>query len=706
MTNRRSIAPAIALALAACGGAESVEAPAPQPAPEQATFPSEPPAPLPVEDVDFPDYDERTLRNGARLIVVENHEQPVVTVQLMMPGGSAADPADLPGLASVTASQIDKGTEKRTAREIAETIDFLGARLGAGASSEWTSLFLTTLTEFLDEGLELMSDVVLHPTFPAEELETEKQRRISSLRLEKSQPQALAQKAFMENVYGDHPYGRSPSVESIDALDREALEAYHAEHYTPGDALFVVAGAVEPDAIARQLELAFAGWEGEAVAGSGRPAPPTVANRKMVFVHKPGSVQAVVRVGHLFPSATEADWVTLDVANQILGSGSAQFNAWMMKILREEKGYTYGAYSSMSERQGPGYFMMTGEYRNEVADSALRIMLDLAERLRSGDIPPTDLEEAKLYLTGSFPLSIEVPQQVAGQVASNRLLGRPDSYLEEYRSRVAAVAVDDVAAITRQHIHPDRSLIVVVGDATEVLDRVRPFADELEVVDPEGEPVDPAALAAAAEAAAELTFDASGLEPRTLVYGLQLNGNEMATQTIRWERDGEAFIVLAELPGGMSRRTSFVAETFDPLGLHVQAGGMGEFDLEVAEGRVTGQSMTQQGPVDVDTELAQGTLLDGMQDVALALADYGDVGEFTLRVLSGEGEVQGVGVTLAGEETVEVPAGSFEVYRLEVGGPQPMTVWVTRSEPHVVVKRQVAAPGGQSVDIVLKELGS
>jgi zinc protease len=702
MFDRRFIA-TVALAMAACGGAETVEAPAPMPAPESTTFPSEPPAPLPVEDVDFPDYGERTLRNGATLVVVENHEQPVVTVQLVMPGGSAADPAELPGLASVTASQIDKGTETRTATEIAEAVDFLGANLGAGASSEWTSVSLTTITDFLDEGLALMSDVVLNPTFPEDELDTEKQRRISALRLEKSQPQSLAQDAFAENVYGDHPYGRSPSPESIEAIDATGLKGFHDRYYRPGGALFVVAGDVDPDRIARDLELAFAGWEGEAVAEGDRSEPPTRTDRRMVFVHKPGSVQAVIRLGHLFPSATGADWVTLDVANQILGSGSAQFNAWMMEILREEKGYTYGAYSSMSERQGPGSFVMSGEFRNEVADSALTIMLDLAERLRTGDIPADDLEDAKRYLTGSFPLSIEIPQQVAGMVASNRLLGRPDSYLEEYRSRVAEVTVEDVARIADELIHPDRSLIVVVGDATAVLDKVRPFADEVEVVDPEGEPVNVEALAAAAEAPGA-TFDASSLDPRTFVYGLVVDGTEMATQTLRWERDGDAFVTVSELPGGMTRRTTFLAETFEPVSLLFQAGGMGEFSLDVAEGRVTGRMISPQGPVDVDTELQEGTLLEGMQDVALALADYDDPGELTLKLVSGEGSIQPVGVTVAGEETVDVPAGSYETYRLEMGGSQPSTVWVTRAEPHLVVKREISGPGGRTIDVVLKEM--
>lgn len=508
----------------------------------------------------------------------------------------------------------------------------------------------------------------------------------------------------MEGVYGEHPYGRTESVESIEAIDAAALRAYHARQYRPGDALFVVAGDVDPEATVRHLEDAFAGWEGRAGGGESRAEPPARDDRALVFVHKPGLVQAVIRIGHLLPEATAADWVTLDVANQVLGSGSAQFNAWMMRILREERGYTYGAYSSMAERRGPGHFVMSGEFRNEVSDSALIIMLDLAERLRRGDIPAEDLEAARLYLTGSFPIGIETPQQVAGQVAINRLLDRPDSYLTGYRSRVADVTAEDVARVARERIRPDRMLVVVVGDATDVLDRVRPFADEITVIDAEGDPVDVEALRAAAERARGTTFDASGLRPRVMRYGILMQGNEIGTIVTRWTRDGDAFAVVTEQESPMGRvvqTTEFDALTFAPVRSHVEAGPMGEFGLDIEEGRATGQTLTQQGLQEVDVEVPAGTALDGQFDIAMAITDFEDAGELTLRLLTGAGSIQAMTARVTGEETVEVPAGTFETYRLEVSGAQPMTVWVTRAEPHIVVRREIA---GQPVAIVLQSM--
>ena len=694
----------LVLFLAACGGAERapVATPSPEAEPSTATFPSEPPTPGPVRDVDFPDYVERTLRNGATLLVVEHHEQPVVSIQLVLPGGSAADPEGMAGLASVTASQLDQGTGTMTAAEIAEAADFIGASLGASASSDWSGVYLTTITDFLDEGLGLLSDIVLNPTFPEDELDTEKRRRLSQLRLRRSQPQALAQETFTRGVYGEHPYGQVETEETIAALDPDDLKAFHRRYYRPEDALFVVSGAVDADEVARAIELAFAGWEGGAVAEVRRAEPPARTDREMVFVHKPGSVQAVITLGHLMPSATDAEWVTLDVANQILGSPSAQFNAWMMRILREERGYTYGAYSQMSERPGPGTFAMEGEFRNEVADSALLIMIDLAERIRGGDIPPENLDAARQYLTGSFPRSIETPQQVAGQVATNRLLGRPASYLEEYRTRVAEVDADEVAAAASRYIQPDRSLLVVVGDAAEVLDRLRPFADRVTVVDAEGEPLDPSALAAAAD----VTFDASDLQPHRLVYSIRFQGNAVGDVVTEWRREGAELVVVTDqtAPFEIHQETRFEAGTFTPTGMSGKMGPLPGIQIAVTDGRATGTGVDPQTrqSTEIDEELAPGTGLEGMMDVALAVNDFEDVAEFTFRVLSGSGDIAATTVQVEGEETVEVPAGEFETYRLAVSGPQgAMNVWVTRTEPHIVVKREMA---GQPVEIVLTSM--
>jgi hypothetical protein len=245
----------------------------------------------------------------------------------------------------------------------------------------------------------------------------------------------------------------------------------------------------------------------------------------------------------------------------------------------------------------------------------------------------------------------------------------------------------------------------VVGDALATLDKVRPFADHVRVVDIDGDPVDVADLMSQAEATASQTFDVSGLEPQELEYGIMYQGNEIGSATVRWTRDGGTFAVVSDqqLPGmAVTQTTEFDAATFAPIRTRTEAGSMGEFGIEVSEGRATGTGFDpQQGPQDIDVEVPQGTALEGQFGTAMAVTDFGAVNELTVNVLTGAGAIQAMTVTVDGEETIEVPAGTFETYRLRQGGQAPMTVWVTKSAPHIVVKRELAA---QPVSIVLKSM--
>src|SRR5690606_25689356 len=420
----------------------------------------EPPAPAPMRPVEFPAFHERTLSNGATVIIVENHEQPVVSLNLRLPSGAKHDPAGKAGVAAFTAALLDKGTSTRSADEIAETIDFVGGSLSAGAGDDAISVGSSVLTAFLDTALVLMSDVVRNPTFPEREIETERQRTLAGLQANLAQPQYLAERQFFREVYGDHPYGAMPAQESGRAITREDLVAFHRTYFQPSGAVFVVAGDVQPDDIMRRLERHFGDWKGAAPARAALPEPAERSAREDVFVHKPGAVQAVIRIGHLLPPATHPDWIALDVVQRILGGGTT---GWFFQTLRQEKGYTYGAYANLTQRLEPGYFQAWAEVRNEVADSALAEFFRLIGNLRDADVPAADLRTAKDFMTGSFPLQIETPQQVANRIASARLLGLPNDHVATYRDKVAAVTAADVRRAAQAHIRPDRAVVVVVG---------------------------------------------------------------------------------------------------------------------------------------------------------------------------------------------------------------------------------------------------
>ncbi|HSG49051.1 MAG TPA: pitrilysin family protein, partial [Longimicrobiales bacterium] len=330
--------------------------------PSQVRAQQAPPPPLPLQEVEFPEFRELTLSNGARAVVVTNTEIPLVTVNLVIPGGSAADPVGKEGAASMVAQLLTQGTSTRGHEEMAEAVDFLGATLGAGAGRDEISVTLGSLTGQLDEALALMADAVLDPTFPEDRLELLRTQNLSALQVALSQAATVASRAFIRSVYGDHPYGKLETPASLRALTRDDLAAFHREHFTPSSALFVVAGDITADEAVARLEGAFREWTG----GSGATeAHPTVLDRaapEVILVHKPGSVQAEVRVGHLLAEGDHPDWTSLAVANQVLGGTSA---SRLFQVLREEMGYTYGAYSSLGRARGQGTFQASMAVRNE-----------------------------------------------------------------------------------------------------------------------------------------------------------------------------------------------------------------------------------------------------------------------------------------------------------------------------------------------------
>lgn len=674
-------------------------------APAVAQKKEQPPAPGPLRPVEFPAFHERTLKNGAQVIIVENHEQPVVSVNLRLRSGSKHDPAGKAGVASFTAMLLDKGTKTRSADAIAESIDFVGGSLSASAGDDAISVSASVLTEFLDTALVLMSDIVRNPTFPESELETERQRMLSALQANLGQPQYLAERQFLREVYGEHPYGTRPSPESVRAITRDDLVAYHATHFRPGNALFVVAGDVDPNDIVQRLERHFGDWQGAAPAKASLPTPADRSAREVVFVHKPGAVQAVIRIGHLLPPATHQDWVALDVVGQILGGGTT---GWFFQTLRQEKGYTYAAYATLAQRLEPGYFQAWAEVRNEVVDSTLAEFFRLIEKLRAGDFSDADLTTAKDFMTGSFPLQIETPQQVANQIASARLLGLPNDYVATYRDKVAAITAADVRRAAQTHIRPDRAVVVVVGDATQILDNVSGYGP-IRLLDADGNPLDRSALEVRGS---DLALDGSAIEAGTRVYDVMFQGNAIASLTVTTTREEisgvQAIRSVGEMGGMTSLRqeVAFAAADLRPLfsKTEQQVGSNTiSVDLRVEGDEVVGTvSLPGSEPRDVSIDVVSGLLLPGMDDYAIMVLDLAPGASFTLPVVNAQGgTLTNLEIKVVGEGEVTVPAGEFEVYELEVtSAAGSMKLYATKAAPHIVVKQE---PAGQPVTIELKE---
>lgn len=673
---------------------------------QEEAYPTEPPPPMEAEDVDLPELGRDTLENGLELVVVENREQPVVSVRLYVPGGSVADPDGASGVAALTSRALDKGTGERTAGEIAAAVEGVGASLNTGAADDYAFVATSALTRHLPTVLEVFSDVVKNATFPDSEVANERKRMQASLQQELSQPAALASRHFDRIVYGDHPYGDAPTPASVASIERERLARFHRERYVPEGSLLVFAGDIDLDAARQAAERWFGDWSGERPRDAELPEPPSRDSARIYLVHRPGSEQSVVRVGHLGIRPGSEDAHALEVANRVLGGGA---NARLFLILREEKGWTYGAYSELTQRRGIGTFGAQAEVRNPVTDSALNEMIRQIRRLRQEPVSGEEMTDARTYLTGNFPLRLETPQQVATRVADVLLRGLEVGYLESYRSRIAEVTAGDVQRAAREHLHPDRAAVVVVGDATRVRDDLAAIGP-VEMYDTEGQPL---ALADLEVKRSDVSLDPARIRTGTLTYRLAFQGNAVGTMTFRAEEAGDGrWRVRQDLEAGPGRQSIeyTVARGFDPLSI-TQSGEMGPVsqsrDLAYDDGRVTGtatvpresgggQQGQQQGPpemeqVTVDTAVAPGTIDENMDLGAILSAPLEQGAEFSVPVFSPTSGVTRLTARVTGTETVTVPAGEFEAWVVEVTRrQQPITLHVTRDAPRMMLRQQAA----------------
>jgi zinc protease len=443
-----------------------------------------PPKPGPLPKVSFPKHAERTLSNGLKVYLVENHEQPIVTTSLYVRAGSVDDPKEFQGLASVVGEMLTKGTARRTAPEIAEEIDFVGGSLSANASWDSTTLSVTILTRYLGKGLDLLADILLNPTFPEEDLERVKLQRIAGLKQAKADAGYLADTVFTKLVFAEHPYGHQAGGTewSVTAITRDAITKFHADRFGADSAFFVVAGDVDPDSFIASLETLFGGWKRTAQKRDIKH-PELLQNKVQVgLVEKEGAVQSAIRIGHLGIERKNEDYTPLYVLNMLLGG---YFNSRINLNLREKHGFTYGARSYFDARMETGPFVVSTEVSTGVTVRSVEEILNELRRITAEAITAEELEMVKNYVIGSFPLQIETPQQVASRVATLVLYDLERDYYDTFRNKVAELTEERLLEAARKYLHPDRVSIVVSGDVPSLREPMASFG-EVNSYDAEG----------------------------------------------------------------------------------------------------------------------------------------------------------------------------------------------------------------------------
>lgn len=692
------------LGAAACAPAAPPAEPAPATAPTAPAVPAAParqapPPPLAARQMTFPAYTETTLPNGLRMLVVPNPSLPVLNATLFVNTGSAADPRDHAGLAGMTADLLTKGTTSRTARQIAERIEGVGGSIGAGADQDDITVTAGALSDQDTLVFSLLADVVQRPAFAAGEIQTVRAQTLSALRTAQGTPGAIAGRTFARNVYGAHPYGTLAEPATVERIDRADLQRFHRAHFTPANAMLVVSGDVTPER-ARELAMRhFGAWRGGAAPAVAMPAVPQPGAGRIILVHRPGSVQSNVVVGHPGLRPDNPDYFAVRVMNQILGGGT---DSRLFQILRQQKGWTYGAYSGYSRPRDVGTFQATAEVRNAVTDSALTEILAQMRSVRDQPVSEEEFQAAKSYLTGSFPLRFETPGQIASQIASTRLLGLPVEHLTGFRERIEAVTREDVQRVAGTYLHPDRATIVIVGDAPQVLPKLQGMGP-VTVMDVEGKTVDPASFEVRASTD---RFDASGLAPMTLNYGIVFQGNTVAQATTVLARDGETWVATQTAPGNSRSEVRFTND-FTPVSTTQAAPAAGlEVTLRFENGRVVGSAKLPAaagGDKTVDTEVVAGTRFGEMASWILAASDLAEGRTITIPVFSVmSNAVSNMTARVVGSEQVTVPAGTFDTWKVEMaGGDAPATLYLRKTAPHIVVKQVLTA---QPVSIELQSM--
>lgn len=659
--------------------------------------PTTPPPAGPLRPAPFPPFQEAVLSNGLRILVVENHRQPIVSLSLSFPAGEVHDPAAKEGLAGMVASLLTKGAGTRTAEQVAEAIEGAGGSLGAAATPDFLIMSTTVLTPSLPLAFELVADAVIRPTLPESEIGLLRTQTLSGLQLELSQPSSIARRASLKALYGAHPYGRGATPASVRAITRADLVAFHRARIRPGGSLMVVAGDVTLAEVRRFATRVFGGWSGAPAATAAVPVPPARERTEILLVHRPGSVQSNLVVGNLTYQPTDPRHYAATVANRVLGGGA---DSRLFLILREQKSWTYSPFSGLSRRRGLGTFTASAEVRTEVTDSALTELLAQLRRIRDEAIPSAELEAAKGALVGSHPLSIETADQVAGAVANARLLGLPNDYVQTYRVRLGAVTAADAQAAARGVIRPDAAVIVVVGDGQKIYEKIKDLAPTT-IQDPEGKPVSVDDLVPKPTA---LDLDLSRLVARRDSFAILLQGNSLGWLRGVLERtpQGYRYTEDTRLAGLVQQTTILEMDPQSATQTIKQTGSVQgqpvSIDVTFTGGRARGTARSpdpqtgQVRSVTIDTAIVAGTLDDNAIQALLPAFRWAPDARWRLNVLSAsQGELRVVTLAVTGTEPVAIGTEQVEAYRAELsGGAQGFTFWVSTTAPHRLLKIGIA----------------
>lgn len=447
---------------------------------------SKPPKAGPAPTINIGDYETYTLPNGLKVIVVENHKIPTITWQLTLD----IDPVlekDATGYVGLAGELMRAGTTNRNKQQIDEEIDFLGASL----STYSTGIYGSSLTKHKEKLLELMADVLYNPVFPQEELDKVVKQYISGLTANESDANSIADNVSTAVRYGSqHPYGEVDSKESLANITRDMLVGYYNTYFKPNVAYLVIVGDITVKEAKNLTDKYFSNWKKGDVPKLSYPTPAPPKANTVAVANRDGAVQSVINITYpVVMKPGDPDAIKADVMNNILGGGV--FAGRLMQNLREDKAYTYGAFSRLSSNRLVGSFGARTEVRTGVTDSAVVEILYEMKRMVDENVDQKSLDLVKNYMNGSFARSLESPRTIANFAMNIERYNLPKDYYKTYLEKLAAVTVADVREMGKKYIKPENAWIVVVGDKEGVTPLLKKFSKngEIQYFDAYGRPL-------------------------------------------------------------------------------------------------------------------------------------------------------------------------------------------------------------------------
>jgi len=438
----------------------------------------------------LPKIEKAKLSNGLEVWTVRQTELPIVSMDMVFKSGGTFEPAEKSGVSSLTATLLNTGTETRSALDIANGLQSIGASLGAGSGWDSTDVSLSTLTKNLDQALDIFADVIVNPIFPEAELETIRRRALVGFIQRKSNPNAISNVVYDRVLYGaEHPYGRqlSGSEATIKSLSRNDLVSFYEASYRPNNAVLIVVGDVDSKTLMPKLEKVFAAWKPGNVAMGELPSAKAMEKSGIYIVDRPDSAQSVVSIGHIGVERSSPDYFPLQVMNSILGG---QFISRVNLNLREDKGYTYGARSGYDFRRGAGPFSASADVQTAVTkESVTEFMKELSDIRGTNPVTQKELDYNKQSLIRRYPRGFETVGQISGQLSNLVTYNLPDSYFNDYIQKVNGVTLADVNRVANKYLTPDKVAIVIVGDRKAIEPGLKQLGYEIQFLDTEGNPI-------------------------------------------------------------------------------------------------------------------------------------------------------------------------------------------------------------------------